>query len=311
MSDTEDATPIKLERFRVEAMDAILGQETKVLDKGFIRVIDYMGGDPAIVQAARTSYGKGTKKLNEDRGLIRYLMRKYHTTPFEMAELKLHVKVPMDAWRQWIRHRTANVNEYSTRYSIAIDDCQQTHPHAWRSQAKGNRQGSGDFLGDVIGQVLSKEEEELHVHARAVYMKRIEAGVAREQARKDLPLSNYTEAYWKVDLHNLFHFLMLRKDKHAQIEIRSYADAIGDIVKAWCPWSWEAFEDYRLHSMQLSRLDIAVMAAFSSHGREGAARKAEEFGWLERDQKTGGYKANRERDECTEKLLAIGVTAPW
>jgi thymidylate synthase (FAD) len=309
MSDTE-TTPQKLERFSIPAMDAILGQQTPVLDKGFIRVVDYMGGDHAVVQAARTSYGKGTKKLTEDRGLIRYLLRKYHTTPFEMAELKLHVKVPMDAWRQWIRHRTANVNEYSTRYSIAIDECQQTHPHDWRSQAKGNRQGSGDTLENLIGDELTREETELHTHARAVYDKRIANGVAREQARKDLPLSNYTEAYWKIDLHNLLHFLMLRKDKHAQLEIRAYADAIGNIVKAWCPWTWEAFEDYRIHSMQLSRLDIAVLAAYQINGRLSAIDKAKEFGWMESDGKMG-LKTNREREEFTEKAAQLGIAFPW
>src|SRR6266404_9576664 len=148
----------RLERLRVEALDQILGVPFKVLDDGFVRIVDYMGSDESIVQAARVSYGKGTKKVSEDRGLIRYLLRNYHTTPFEMCELKLHVRVPMDCWRQWIRHRTASVNEYSTRYSIAIDSTQTTLPHEWRTQAEQNRQGSGAPLPDELGQKLTEDE---------------------------------------------------------------------------------------------------------------------------------------------------------
>jgi thymidylate synthase (FAD) len=180
-----------------------------------------MGSDESIVQAARVSYGSGTRKIREDRGLIRYLMRHRHTTPFEMCEIKLHVRVPMDCWRQWIRHRTANVNEYSTRYSIAIDAAQKTAESAWRRQSRSGKQGSEGTLPIEVGALLTKEESELHAHTRAVYDNRIAAEVAREQARKDLPLSTYTEAYWKIDLHNLLHFLDLRMDDHAQDEIRS------------------------------------------------------------------------------------------
>ena len=174
---------------------------------GLWRVVDYMGGDESIVQAARVSYGTGTKKVHEDRGLIRYLMRHGHTTPFEMCELKLHVRVPMDCWRQWIRHRTANVNEYSTRYSKAIDTTQRTASDQWREQLQDNRQGSGGCLGVEVGEYLSARELESQTLAGEVYEERLRKGVAREQARKDLPLSTYTEAYWKIDLHNLFHFL--------------------------------------------------------------------------------------------------------
>ncbi len=178
-----------------------------------------MGDDRAVVQAARISYGTGTRHVHEDRALIRYLMRHSHTTPFEMCELKLHLRVPMDTWRQWIRHRTANVNEYSTRYSVAINAAQRTPSDQWRLQSTVNRQGSARNLPTDIGARLSSDERELQDKARGVYETRIAAEVAREQARKDLPLSTYTEAYWKVDLHNLLHFLNLRMDEHAQKEI--------------------------------------------------------------------------------------------
>ena len=199
----------KLERASVPELDKILGVPFNVLNDGFVRVIDYMGSDSSIVQAARVSYGKGTKKLREDEGLIRYLVRHHHTSPLEMCEIKLHVRVPMDCWRQWIRHRTASINEYSTRYSLAIDAAQNTKPDAWRLQATSNRQGSEGFLELDKGKIFSAREHELQELARTVYNERIEAGLAREQARKDLPLSTYTEAYWKTDLHNLFHFLAL------------------------------------------------------------------------------------------------------
>ena len=179
-----------------------MGTLFPVLDNGFVRVVDYMGGDAAIIQAARVSYGVGTRRLHKDRGLIRYLVRHRHTTPFEMCEIKFHVRVPMDTWRQWIRHRTANVNEYSTRYSVAIDAAQRTPPDRWRTQSTTNRQGGGSFLPQSIGRSLSAAEQRLQQRARKIYEQRLHAGVAREQARKDLPLSTYTEAYWKIDLHN-------------------------------------------------------------------------------------------------------------
>src|SRR5688572_14958088 len=236
----------RLQRLAVPELDAILGQRLNVLDDGFVRVIDYMGSDAAIVQAARVSYGAGTKKVHEDRGLIRYLMRHRHTTPFEMCEIKLHVRVPMDAWRQWIRHRMANVNEYSTRYSVAIDASQETLPGEWRTQAAANRQGSEGFLPLEEGTALSRRERQIQDLSREVYEERLAAGVAREQARKDLPLSTYTEAYWKIDLHNLLHFLLLRMNLHAQLEIRRYAEVIGtQIVSHWCPMAWEAFLEYQ------------------------------------------------------------------
>jgi thymidylate synthase (FAD) len=259
--DTNEIT-----RAVVADLDSILGKPFKVLDDGFVRVIDYMGTDESIVQAARVSYGKGTKKVSEDKGLIRYLMRHDHTTPFEMCEIKLHVRVPMDCWRQWIRHRTANVNEYSTRYSIAIDSFQKTNSTEWRSQSTDNKQGSGSFLSEDLGTLFSNEETELLNRIKVIYEKRISAGIAREQARKDLPLSTYTEAYWKIDLHNLFHFLKLRMDSHAQLEIRSYAKIIGEeIVKKWCPIAWEAFVDYKLNAEHFSGIELKVLSFLQSN----------------------------------------------
>lgn len=246
----------------------------KVLDEGFIALKEVMGDDFTIEQAARTSYGKGTRKVSETRGLLRYLMRHKHTTPFEMVEFKFHIKVPMDCWRQWIRHRTANVNEYSTRYSVAIDDCQKTDPHRWRLQSKNNKQGSSGFVdchGDYPvnfdedayphpGYYLSEQEQELHEHARHVYEQRLDFGIAREQARKDLPLSNYTIAYWKCDLHNIFHFLRLRCDSHAQKEIRDYAMVMASLVKEHCPLAFEAWYDYAFGSANFTRLDRKLNA---------------------------------------------------
>jgi thymidylate synthase (FAD) len=295
----------------VPALDAILGEPIAVLDGGFVRVVDYMGDDAAIVQAARVSYGKGTKRVREDRGLIRYLMRHDHTTPLEMCEIKFHVRVPMDIWRQWVRHRTASVNEYSTRYSEAIGAALRTSPDAWRAQSAVNRQGSAGLLPTDVGSRLSAEEEEFHGRARAMYDARLAAGVAREQARKDLPLATFTEAYWKIDLHNLLHFLQLRMDVHAQQEIRAYATAIGEqVVARWVPVVWEAFLDYRRRATRFSRAESAILARVASGDRQGAIGLAEEEGWLPRDG-DGRLKSNLERAEFEEKLSALGLTPPW
>jgi thymidylate synthase (FAD) len=300
----------KLVRVRVDALDAILGVPFKVLDDGFVRAMDYMGSDASVVQAARVSYGAGTRKIHEDRGLLRYLMRHHHTTPFEMCEIKFHVRVPMDAWRQWIRHRTASVNEYSTRYSVAIDAAQRTHASGWRKQASGNRQGSEGFLDPEKGAPLSAREESLHDLCRSIYEERLQAGVAREQARKDLPLSTYTEAYWKIDLHNLLHFLALRMNDRAQEEIRAYACVMGEeIVSRWCPLTWEAFKDYRLGSLQFSRLEAEVLSALNRGSPEEAFRLARESGWLEEGPE--GFKRNRERQEFEEKLEILRIPPPW
>jgi len=294
-------------------LDAILGQRLPVLDDGFIRVVDYMGSDESIVQAARVSYGEGTKRIREDRALIRYLMRHHHTTPFEMCEIKFHVRVPMDTWRQWIRHRTANVNEYSTRYSVAIDAAQQTAPSEWRSQSAVNRQGSGTFLPLEIGTALSSEEGDFQAESRRVYQHRLDAGVAREQARKDLPLSTYTEAYWKIDLHNLLHFLTLRMDEHAQLEIRTYANVIGnEVVRRWVPAAWQAFVDYRLRSAVFSALEVQVLRAHLTAGPAASRHAATELGWLDADHNKHQWKRNRERDEFLAKALKVfGITIEW
>ena len=309
--DDAVTAPTSLSRASVSEIDAILGKPFKVLDDGFVRVIDYMGNDSAVVQAARVSYGAGTKRVSDDRGLIRYLMRHLHTTPFEMCELKLHVRAPMDVWRQWIRHRTANVNEYSTRYSVAIDAAQRTAASDWRTQSKENRQGSGGYLPEESGDELSTAESELQQLARAVYERRLELGVAREQARKDLPLSTYTEAYWKINLHNLLHFLGLRMDDHAQQEIRAYAETIGrEIVARWTPLVWEAFEDYRLDAVQLSSLERRVMSALVSSDHAAAIALAADAGLLKR-RKDGALVGNRERRELEAKLAIFGLSAPW
>jgi len=301
----------KLERPRVEAMEKILGKPFKVLDDGFVRVIDYMGTDSSIVQAARVSYGAGTKKVHQDRGLIRYLMRHRHTTPFEMCEIKLHVRVPMDCWRQWIRHRTANVNEYSTRYSIAIDAAQTTPEDEWRLQAQGNRQGSAGFLDKQKGAEFSQKEAEFQKLSRDIYEERLVAGIAREQARKDLPLSTYTEAYWKVDLHNLLHFLELRMDEHAQYEIRAYSEIIGkEILSRWCPIVWEAFLDYRLNALPLSGLEIEIIREIAAGNRENALQLAVRNNWIPEDP-AEPLKRVREREECEEKLLRLNMEIPW
>jgi thymidylate synthase (FAD) len=299
-----------LERPSVPEMDAILGEPFKVLDDGFVRVVDYMGTDSSIVQAARVSYGKGTKQLRQDRGLIRYLLRHHHTTPLEMCEIKLHVRVPMDAWRQWIRHRTANVNEYSTRYSLAIDAAQRTAPGEWRMQAESNRQGSDGFADPTLGIHFTEQETQLHDLTRKIYTERIDAGVAREQARKDLPLATYTEAYWKVDLHNLLHFLFLRMDSHAQYEIRAYADVIGkEIVSRWCPEAWEAFLDYRINAMELTRIDSDIITAITAGDDARAITLARSYELLPEEGEE--VKRNMEREELEEKLRCLGLRIPW
>ncbi|MFN8707812.1 MAG: FAD-dependent thymidylate synthase, partial [Planctomyces sp.] len=249
-------------------------------------------------------------RVSDDRTLIRYLLRHRHTTPFEMAEIKLLLRVPMDCWRQWVRHRTANINEYSTRYSLAIDAAQTTPADEWRSQAEHNRQGSGEILPLEMGQKLTAEETALQAKMREVYQQRIESGVAREQARKDLPLATYTEAYWKIDLHNLLHFLALRMDSHAQLEIRTYAQTIGEqIVKPLFPVVWEAFLDYRMQSMSLTRLDCEVIQRLhSGAAASGRVPPFTEPDFLEaQDPAWKPLSRSRERDECLEKLIHLGI----
>ncbi len=292
-------------------MSELRWQKFPVLNDGFVTLVDVMGNDQAVVQAARVSYGEGTTKVSDDRGLIRYLLRHRHTTPFEMAEVKLLVRVPMDCWRQWIRHRTANVNEYSTRYSLAIDAMQTTEPGEWRTQSSTNRQGSEDVLSEDIGRELTAAETQLQDAMRKEYNRRIELGVAREQARKDLPLSTYTEAYWKVDLHNLLHFLALRMDSHAQLEIREYARTIGEkIVQPLFPLVWEAFTDYRLQAMYLSRFDVETIARLTALAvKAGRATATEEDFLAAQDPSWVDLKRCRERDELRSKLIRMGLLA--
>lgn len=232
--------------------------EYKCLDYGFVRLVDWMGDDSSIVQAARVSYGKGTKSVSEDTALIRYLMRNMHTSPFEMVEFKFHVKLPIFVARQWIRHRTANVNEYSGRYSEMPDEFYLPLPDQIRSQSSTNKQGRSNETiqqADEIIERMQKTQKQLHQE----YSEFLEMGLARELARINLPLSNYTEWYWKIDLHNLFHFLRLRLDSHAQYEIRVYAEAIANIIKQIVPIAYQAFEDYILNAVRFSRNELEAL----------------------------------------------------
>ena len=258
LAEIEDlrANPKPTLRATVPAMEAHLYHARPVLDHGFVRVIDYMGDDAAICQAARVSYGKGTKSVQNDAGLIRYLMRHWHSTPFEMCEIKLHVKLPVFVARQWIRHRTANVNEYSARYSILDREFYIPEPDALAAQSVVNNQGRGETLEGAeaarVLDILKADSNRAYDHYEQMISDEGQSGLARELARMNLPANIYTQWYWKVDLHNLFHFLRLRADAHAQYEIRVYADAICEMVKDWVPAAYGAFEDYRMGGAQLS-----------------------------------------------------------
>lgn len=237
-------------------LEARLYEVNPVLDHGFVRVIDYMGDDAAICQAARVSYGKGTKSVQNDEGLIRYLMRHWHSTPFEMCEIKLHVKLPVFVARQWIRHRTANVNEYSARYSILDREFYIPAREHLAAQSSVNNQGRGAPLSDAeaarVLELLKADSARAYDHYEEMISDEGKQGLARELARMNLPTNIYTQWYWKVDLHNLFHFLRLRADPHAQYEIRVYAETIAGIVADWVPYAWKAFEDYRMGGATLS-----------------------------------------------------------
>lgn len=258
-------------RAAVPALEEILYEPLPVLDHGFVRVVDYMGDDAAVVQAARVSYGRGTKRVHEDRGLIRYLMRHRHTTPFEMCEIKLHVKLPVFVARQWIRHRTANVNEYSARYSVLDREFYVPAPEHLGVQSSANRQGRGAVLeGEEAARALALLREDA-VRCYDHYLEMLNedgqgnvrdparAGLARELARMNLPLGIYTQWYWKIDLFNLMHFLGLRADPHAQYEIRAYADVMIGILERWVPLTAEAFRDYRVGAASLSAPALAVV----------------------------------------------------
>ncbi|WP_444454655.1 FAD-dependent thymidylate synthase [Rhodobacter capsulatus] len=276
-------------------MEARLYQAHPVLDHGLIRVIDYMGDDAAICQAARVSYGRGTKAVSDDRGLIRYLMRHWHSTPFEMCEVKFHVKLPIFVARQWIRHRTANVNEYSARYSVMDREFYIPAPEHLAAQSTVNNQGRGQVLEGVeaarVLDLLREDAMRAYDHYEDMLTPDADAGklgLARELARMNLPANVYTQWYWKIDLHNLFHFLRLRADVHAQYEIRVYAQIMGDIVKDWVPQAYAAFEDYRLGAVSVSatakealkrRLAGEVVTAETSGMSKGEWREfVEEWG---------------------------------
>jgi thymidylate synthase (FAD) len=263
----------------VDALEEVLYEPLPVLDHGFVRVVDYMGDDAAIVQAARVSYGKGTTAVRQDRGLIRYLLRHRHLSPFEMCELKLHVKLPIFVARQWIRHRTANVNEYSARYSILDNEFYLPRPEHLSAQARSNRQGRDEShplppeQAAHVLELLRADAEQCYAHYEELLRggaageaspgdETAERGLARELARINLTLGAYTQWYWKVDLRNLLHFLSLRLEAHAQLEIRLYAEVIGQLVQKWVPHVWEAFVDYHLESVTISRQEVAALRAW-------------------------------------------------
>jgi thymidylate synthase (FAD) len=254
-------------RATVLEMEDILYKPFPVLDHGFIRVIDYMGDDAAVVQAARVSYGKGTKKVNEDRGLINYLMRHRHSTPFEMCEVKLHIKLPMFVARQWVRHRTANINEYSARYSILDREFYIPAPQHLASQSNTNHQGregviEGDYANKIL-QILKDDASNAYDHYEYLLNESGEdsrPGLARELARMNLPVNFYTQWYWKIDLHNFMHFLSLRADPHAQYEIKAYADILlEEVLKRWMPITYEAFKNYKVDGVHLSSKAMEVI----------------------------------------------------
>ena len=231
----------------------------KCLDKGFVRLVDSMGGDDAIVQAARVSYGKGTSKVSQDRGLIRYLMRHRHTTPFEMVEFKFHCKMPIFVARQWVRHRTANINEYSLRYSEARDEFYYPDPKHIQLQSALNKQGRAGKIPKKLTDKVLQYFKEISERSFEMYQELNEAGLARELIRAILPVNLYTEWYWKNDLHNLLHFISLRSDSHAQYEIRVFSDAMAESVQKVAPFAWEAYLDYVVQGMRFSRIEQSLL----------------------------------------------------
>ena len=264
--------PKKTLRITSSSLERILYKQFKVLDSGFIRVMDYMGDDTAIIQSARVSYGEGTKKVSNDKGLIRYLMKNWHTTPFEMCEIKLHIKLPIFIARQWIRHRTANVNEYSARYSILDKEFYIPKPQHMSSQSTTNKQGRGSNLSkkdtERFLKILKDDAERNYKHYEDMLNENQsgeiknddKTGLSRELARINLTLNTYTQWYWKIDLHNLLHFLYLRDDPHAQYEIQAYAEIIlNKIVKRWVPYTYDAFKEFQLESYNLSRTAIEII----------------------------------------------------
>lgn len=266
-------------RIIVDAAEALLDQEIPVLNKGFVRLVDYLGGDQRIVQSARVSYGAGTKSFRQDRGLIHYLLKHEHTSPFEQVVLTFHTKMPIFVARQWVRHRTARLNEISGRYSVMKDEFYLPEPDQVRFQSESNKQARSDEalpLAEAMQIIEAMEAEQRAVYAN--YESMIEKGVARELARANLPISLYTEWYWQIDLHNLFHFLRLRMDAHAQYEIRVFAEALAQCAQAVAPLAYEAFEEHILGSVRFSRAECEALAALM-YGRPVAleGKKLAEF----------------------------------
>lgn len=254
-------------RATTEAAEALLDQEIPVLDKGFVRLVDYMGSDARIVQAARVSYGAGTKSFRQDRGLIHYLIRNWHTSPIEQVVLTFHTKMPIFVARQWVRHRTARLNEISGRYSVMKDEFYVPSPEHIRPQSTDNKQGRSDERFDEATEqeiIRLFQEEQAQVYGN--YQKLLDLNLARELARNNLPLSLYTEWYWQIDLHNLFHFLRLRMDPHAQYEIRAYAEAMAQCAKAVAPIAYEAFEEHILGAVTFSKAECEALATMMAGG---------------------------------------------
>lgn len=248
-------------RLVIPEAEALIDKEIKVLDKGFVRLVDYLGGDARIVQSARVSYGEGTKTVREDRGLINYLMRNDHTSPFEQVTLTFHTKMPIFVARQWVRHRTARLNEISGRYSVMADEFYVPDASQIRTQSSVNKQGRSEESVDEETcaawlETLAVDQREVYKH----YEEMIEGGLARELARINLPLALYTEWYWQIDLHNLFHFIHLRADAHAQYEIRVFAEALATCAKAVAPLAYEAFEEHKMHAVKFSRSERVALA---------------------------------------------------
>ena len=253
-------TPSTTHRPTNKSLELWLGEKAKCLDHGFVRLVDYMGDDAAIVQAARVSYGAGTKSTREDAALIEYLLANAHTTPFEMCEIKFHAKMPIFVARQWVRHRTASINEYSMRYSVAPKEQFVPDLSAIGEQSKTNRQGRAEALDTETAMMFQEQLKGSAAGAQSLYETFLEKGIARELARVVLPLSSYTEWYWKTDLHNLLHFLQLRTDPHAQPEIQEYANVIANITQDWVPMTWQAFENHRLNAVKLSKKAANALA---------------------------------------------------
>lgn len=282
----------------MSAIDELRWKKFPVLDHGCVALVDVMGDDSSVVQSARVSYGKGTKTPSDDRTLIRYLLRNYHTTPFEMVEFKFYCKMPIFVARQWIRHRTANVNEISGRYSEMKDEFYVPDPSWVTIQDQSNRQGgSDDVVADSAGQSMGFRDEATDNFE--FYSLRLSSGMRKELARINLPLSTYTEWYWKIDLHNLMHFLRLRLDSHAQREIRVYGEVMAEIIKRCCPLCWEAFEDYRLQAVILSRLDVEVIRNLMEVSNESRERDVVLI--------LSCIENKREREECLAKLDRLGI----